>query len=142
MDHIGPFRLTKDGHLYAILLIDYSTKWVEGRAVASTDAASACSFIEDVIARHGVPKELISDNGTAYTARSFEAMCDKWGIRHVQATPVHPETNGLIERLNKTLSAVISAHVSVGQDDWDRKLPLALFAINSSRIRADEVHSV
>lgn len=111
-----------------------STKWVEVRPVASTDSAATCRFVrEDLVARHGVPKVVVTDNGTAFTAELFAKMCDELGIRHVLVTPGYPQANGLVERLNKTLKAVLAAFVNVKQDDWDDHVSMAAFTINAAR---------
>ena len=100
----------------------------------STDTASVCEFIQrDIIGRHGCPRDVISDNGTAFTSKRFDHFCRQWRIRHVLTTPYHPQANGLVERLNKTLKSVLSAYVNPAHKDWDDKVPLAAFAINSAR---------
>ena len=50
-------------------------------------------------------------------SKRFALFCQSWRIRNLFATPSHLKTNGLVERLNKTLAAVISAYVNVNHDD-------------------------
>ena len=88
IDHIGPFQPTKRGNRYLIVAVDYLTKWVEARPVPSTDAQSTCRFVrENLVARHGVPKAIVSDNGAAFTADTFRRLCESFGIRHTLVTP-------------------------------------------------------
>ncbi len=134
LDHLGPFNETKSGNRHLIVSIDYLTKWIEVQAVPSTDAEAACRFVVgSIVSRYGSPRFIVSDQGTAFTAGRFEGMCDTHGIRHILATAAHPQTNGLVERLNKTLASVLAAYVNLSHDDWDEHLPLAVFAINSAR---------
>lgn len=49
------------------------------------------------------------------------------------ANPSPPETNGLVERFNKTLATVISAYVDVNHEGWEDKVHLVAFAIKITR---------
>lgn len=93
IDHVGPFQLGKRGNRHLIVAIDYLTKWVEVRPVASTNSAAACRFVrEDLVVRHGVPKTVVTDNGTAFTADFYRRMCDELGIRHGSRYPRLPSS--------------------------------------------------
>lgn len=64
IDHTELFHTMVRGNQYIIVAIDYLTKWVEARPVSSTDAESTFRSVrEDIVARHGVPKTIVSDNG-------------------------------------------------------------------------------
>lgn len=67
IEHFGPFRTSDKGKKHLIILIDYLSRYVEGKAVKSTDSASVTRFFRRRInARHGYPSKLISDGGTAF----------------------------------------------------------------------------
>ena len=55
------------------------------------------------------------------------------------ASAEHPETNGLVERLNRSLSATLAAFVNVSHMDWDEKLSAKVFAINTAKQKTTEI---
>jgi len=62
IDLIGPLPLTKNNNRYIVVIIDYGTKWAETRAIPDAAATTIVPFLyEDIICRHGFPKEIISD---------------------------------------------------------------------------------
>ena len=62
MDIVGPLPRTKRGNLYIVVATEYLTKWPEARAIPDAKAASVVSFFyEDIICRHGCPRELLTD---------------------------------------------------------------------------------
>src|SRR3954469_23844 len=67
IDIMGPLPITLTGKRYIVVAIDHFTKWIEARALETTDAQSIASFIyDDIICRHGIPTILTSDNGTKF----------------------------------------------------------------------------
>ena len=134
IDHLGPFKKTKNGNLHLIVTIDYLTRYVEAKAVPSTDSTAVIEFLEkDLFARHGVVEKLISDSGSAFTSVEFQNYMKKKMINHILASVEHPETNGLVEKANRTITSAISAYVNLTHTDWDDQLPNALFAINTAK---------
>jgi len=51
---------------------------------------------------------LLSDNGPGYLSRQFDEYLKLVGIRHIIASPYHPETNGKIERYHRTIKGEIN----------------------------------
>ncbi|XP_045027098.1 uncharacterized protein LOC123470625 [Daphnia magna] len=103
IDHLGPLQTTDSGNKYVIVAINYLTKWMEVAAVPDTSTSHVIPFIQDnIIHRHSHPKRLVSDQGPAFSSKEFDTKLTEWRIDHIPATPEHPQTNGLCERLNKT----------------------------------------
>src|SRR5215213_11493177 len=90
-------------------------------------------FYEDIICRHGCPKELLTDQGTHFVNELLKAMCKRVGVKYRLSTTYHPQTNGLVERFNKTLCEILAKYSSEYQEDWDVFLPSALFAYRTIR---------
>lgn len=88
---------------------------------------------EEIIAKHGVPENLVSDNGTQFTSNAFKDFIDKIGIRQAKTADYHPSANGMDERLNGTLVKILRNYIDRNQMDWDRRVPWALFLYNSTR---------
>ena len=134
MDIVGPLPLTKMGNQYIIVATEYLTKWPEARALPNAKAASMASFFyEDIICRHGCPKELLTDQGTHFVNELLQAMCKRVGVKHRLSTAYHPQTNGLVERFNKTLCEILAKYSGMYKEDWDVFLPSALFAYRTIR---------
>ena len=65
MDIVGPLPKTTRGNTHIVVATEYLTKWPEARAIPNAKASSVVSFFyEDIICRHGCPKELLKDRGT------------------------------------------------------------------------------
>jgi len=93
--------LTPFGNRYVIVATDYHTKWVEARAVPDKTASTVAGFIyEDIICRHGAPKELLSDQGREFVNALVAQICELFATKHKTTRPYHPQTNGLTERFN------------------------------------------
>ena len=104
IDVIGPLDITEDGNRYIITATDYLTKWPEARAVPNADANTTAQFIfEEIICRHGAPNIILSDRGRNFIAQTVEELCKRMNIHHKLSSPYHPQTNGLVERFNRTL---------------------------------------
>src|SRR5215204_4846180 len=128
IDVVGPLDITEDGNCYIITATDYLTKWPEARAVPTADANTTAQFIfEEIICRHGAPNTILSDRGRNFIAQTVEELCKRMNIHHQLSSPYHPQTNGLVERFNRTLCETLKK-ISVNNKSWDKALPAALFA--------------
>ena len=103
LDHAGLFL----GKLY-LLIIDAHSKWIEAFIVPSTSAETSIAKLRQVFATHGIPEQIISDNGAGFTSEEFKAFTQQNGIRHNFTSPYHPASNGLAERAVQILKAGIS----------------------------------
>ena len=134
MDIVGPLPKTKNGNLYIVVATEYLTKWPEARAIPDAKASSVISFFyEDIICRHGCPKEILTDRGTHFVNEMLDSLCSKLGVKHRLSTAYHPQTNGLVERFNKTLCETLAKFANENKDDWDLYIPSALFAYRTKR---------
>ena len=103
------------GNQYAVVFIDYLTKWVEVFPTKDQTALNiARLLVEEVISRHGVPRELLSDRGAAFLSSLIQEVCKVMGLRKVNATAYHPQGDGLVERFNRTLIEMLSKTVKQG----------------------------
>jgi hypothetical protein len=85
-------------------------------------------FIKYWFKDHGLPASIISDRGSVFTSRFWEALCFHLGISRGLSTAFHPQTDGQTERQNQTLEQWLRCYVCYMQDDWVELLPLAKFA--------------
>lgn len=134
VDHLGPFKKTAEGNHHVIVCIDYLTRWIEVKAVKDTGTDAAVDFLKNnVFLQHGPPRRFISDRGPAFSSAGFAEFLHDWRVHHVMASAEHPETNGLVEKVNGTLVTTLAAFVNFEHNDWDRGLQEAAFAINTAK---------
>ena len=125
---------TQRGNRYAVVFVDYLTKWPEVFAVSDqTSATIAKLLVEEVISRHGVPSEILSDRGRAFLSGLMKEVEALMGYRKLNTTAYHPQTDGLVERYNRTLTAMLAKTVTKGGAEWDQQLPYVLFAYRASQ---------
>src|SRR3954462_176453 len=129
IDLIGPLPVTQRNNRYIIVMVDYLTKWPEAKPIPNKNAETIVShFHEEIICRHGCPKELLSDQGTEFCNLVVNALCKLHGIRHTLSSAYHPQTNGLVERFNQTLKKSLAKLAHERNTDWDLLIPSVLFA--------------
>ena len=127
------FPKSHQGKRYAVVFVDYLTKWPEVFATSDQTALTiARLLVEHIISRHGVPTELLSDRGPSFMSHLLQEVCAMMGVKQVNTTAYHPQTDGLVERFNRILTDMLSKTVEKGGRDWDVRLPYVLFAYRSS----------
>lgn len=89
-------------------------------------------FLHSIVLRHGAPAVVITDRGTAFTSALTEEIMTLTYTDHRRTTAYHPQTNGLTERLNKTIADMISMYVNDDHTNWDEVLPYVIFAYNTA----------
>lgn len=133
IDFVGPLPRTKKGNRYIIVAMDYLTKWPEARPVPAATAEETEKFIyEDIICQHGCPQIILSDRGTHFNNQVIQRLVERFQIRHLFSTPYHPQTNGLVERFNRTLCESLAKLVNQ-TDEWDTYVKPVLFAYRTSK---------
>src|SRR5256714_5222362 len=133
IDFVGPLPRTKREKKYIIVAMDYLTKWPEARAVSEATADATAQFLyEQIICQHGCPQIILSDRGTHFNNNTIKALTEKFKINHLLSTPYHPQTNGLVERFNRTLCESL-ARQSLKNNDWDLYIALTLFAYRTTK---------
>ena len=75
-----------------------------------------------------IPKVIQSDQGTEFTASIIAELTRKFNIQHQFSIPYYPQTNGIVERFNRTLTSALQKYCIEFQEDWDTNIPAALFA--------------
>ena len=96
--------------------MDYYSRYIEIRMLENTTSATVIHHIKSIFSRHGIPSMIISDNGPQYTAKEFQKFTKKWRIRHITASPFHPQANGLAEKSVQTVKKILSKAKADGQD--------------------------
>lgn len=133
IDSIGPLPKSKKGNTHIIVAIDHFTKWVEAEAIPSNNADNTARFIStNIIYRHGSPQTILTDNGKNYIAKGVTKLYESLAIHGLLTAPYHPQTNGMVERVNGTLMKILRCYAEES-DEWDEYLPAALMAYQTAR---------
>ena len=134
IDMVGPLPVTPRGNRFIIVATDYLTKWPEARPTTDQTSLTAASFLYDhIFTRHGAPKELLSDRGRTFLNQTLDELCTQWKVQQTFASTYHPQTNGLVERFNKTLAETLAKLCIRRPTDWDEMVPAALFAYRTAK---------
>ena len=133
MDVLGPLSMTARGNQYILVMSDHFTKWVEAVPMPNQRAEMvAKAFVDEVVTRHGVPTKLLTDQGRNFEVDLMKQVLSLLDVQKLRTSPYHPQTDGQVERMNRTLKGILMAYVNKDHNDWDDHLPLALFAYRSS----------
>ena len=108
-DLIGPFVPSLSGNKYVLTIIDHCTGWVEAFPLPNKSNESVWNaWATQFVPRHGVPELLITDNGQEFCAKAWVDYLKKLGVIHHRTSPVHPQSNGRVERFNRTLKEMLA----------------------------------
>lgn len=116
MDVVGGVHLADGVEVRVVTGIDDNSRFVvSAKVVARATARPVCQALLEALARHGVPEQILTDNGKVFTGRFgphgssaevlFDRVCAENGIRHLLTAPRSPTTTGKVERLHKTMRA-------------------------------------
>lgn len=120
IDVLGPLPETARGNRFILVVTDHFSKWVEAFPVSDFTAATCARvLLNDVISRFGCPYDVLSDQGRNFQSQLFAELCTLLEVRKLRTSPGHPEGNGITERFNKTLVAMIKAYLKGEDRDWD-----------------------
>jgi hypothetical protein len=133
VDIFGPLPRSRLGNRYILVVTDYFTKWAEAYPLRNQEAETVARvLVEQFICRFGVPLSLHSDQGSNFESNVFQSVCKLLGIHKTRTTAYHPQSDGLVERLNRTIQNMLSIYVREDQVDWDVHLPYVMMAYRAS----------
>ena len=114
MDVMGRVYLAGGAEVKIVTGIDDHSRFVVcAKAVLRATARPVCLALGEALRRHGVPEQILTDNGKVFTARfgrgpgpvMFDRICADNGVKHLLTKPYSPTTTGKVERLHKTMRA-------------------------------------
>ena len=106
VDFVGPFPST-DAHRfrYVLQIQDVFSRYLMLLPAEDSTAETAARLVHDRwVCTFGVPVTITSDRGPHFAAETFRAMCRRIGVRHVMGAPLHPQSQGQVERQNQLIS--------------------------------------
>nr|GEX60116.1 reverse transcriptase domain-containing protein [Tanacetum cinerariifolium] len=131
IDFMGPFPSSK-GNKYILVVVEYLSKWVEGKALLMNDAQVVVKFLKSLFSRFGTLKAIISDRGTHFCNDQFSRVMAKYGVTHRLSTAYHPQTSGQVEVTNRRLKRILKRTMGENRASWSAKLEDALWAFRTA----------
>lgn len=96
-----------------------------------TALTAAKTIVENVCLVFNIPRVIVSDNGPAFIAETFEQMLKFLGVSHVKITPYHPQSNA-VERYHRTLGQYLRAYTEDNRDYWHKCIPFFVSSYNNT----------
>ena len=133
--------LAEDAISSAVIVVDRFSRFTV--LIPCTHALSAESMFAlldaHLFAYYGLPQRIISDNGPPFSSTYWDTVLEHLGTRRGKTTVYRPETNGLVERMNRTVKDMlrtVSADLKLkGPEDIRKALPWVMWAINATENR-------
>ena len=133
IDLIGPLPVSDDGNKWIVVITNAASKYV--CAFAMPDKVSETvtrNLLVNYLLVYGFPYEVFSDQGSEFISNLNKELCSVLGITRAMASVAHPSSNGQVERKNGFLKTILKAISKPDQTNWDRMLPFAVFAMNTT----------
>lgn len=130
VDLVGPLSPpSAEGHRYILTLVDYATGFPEAVPLRQVDSTSVAEALLSIFSRVGIPREVLSDQGTQFTSQLMGELHNLLGVKPCFTTPFHPSANGRVERLHAPLKASLRKLCSEKPREWHRYVIPTLFAL-------------
>ena len=132
-DILGPLPKTKNKNQFVLVFGDYFTRWIEAVPVPNFTAKTCANVIlQHFILKFGTPLSIHSDQGQNFVSRIWKELCSMLQMKKTQTTSHRPQSNGFIERFNRTLAGMLRACRENNDEEWDQLVPLLAMAYRSS----------
>ena len=133
MDILDVCDPTPEGFRYILVIADYFSKWTEAFPMKNKCADTVADIlVEIIILRFGMPLVIHSDQGREFENGLMKSLCALLGCTKTRTAPYHPESDGMIERFNRTCLMMLSMFVNERRDNWHELLPFIMHAYRTS----------
>ena len=120
---------TTRGNRYVLVMVDCFSRWTEACPLPDKTAHSvADAFFNQVVCRFGMSSVIHSDQGREFENKIMQELCILCGSHKTRTAPYHPESDGMVERFNRTLHMMLAMFVGKNRDDWDDLIPAVMMA--------------
>ena len=118
MDLLDMSVTTTRGNRYVLVMVDCFSRWTEACPLPDKTAHSvADAFFNQVVCRFGMPSVIHSDQGREFENKIMQELCILCGSHKTRTTPYHPESDGMVERFNRTLHMMLARFAGKNRDD-------------------------
>ena len=132
IDFLGPLPIS-NGNSYIEFFGDHFTKWYEADPLPDQTAEmTGTALIEQWISRFGVPVSIHTDQCQSFESKLFQSLMHSLQIDETRTTSFHPQSNAVIERMNRTLLNILAKTIDDFQSNWTQQLPYVMMAFRTS----------
>jgi hypothetical protein len=137
LDIIGLFPVARNRYKFAIVAIEYFSRWIEAEPLGAFTSVAVQKFVwKNIICRFGVPKEFITDNGKQFDSDKFKEMCEGHNLEIRFTSVAHPQSNGAAECTNgKILEALNKRLEGAAKGKWPEEMLSVLWALRTTPTR-------
>ena len=104
------------GGKWYLLICDYSSKFPVVHGLPATSSKDVISALSSSFSVFGIPEEIISDNGSQFTAKEYQDFAARYGSRITTSSPHHPRGHGFIECQVQTIKHIFTKCAEDGSD--------------------------
>ncbi|KAL0147375.1 hypothetical protein M9458_057318 [Cirrhinus mrigala] len=90
-----------------LLCVDYFSKFPEIAKLTQIKSRHVVTALKYIFARHGIPDEVVSDNGPQFASAEFGAFAENWEFLHTTSSFGFPQSNGQSERTVQTVKNLL-----------------------------------
>ena len=90
-----------------LLIVDYYSRYIETAKLSNESSTEVISHTKSIFARHGIPQEVVSDNGPQFSSIQYKKFATEYGFLHTTSSPRFPQSNGEAERVVKTVKNLL-----------------------------------
>ena len=109
-------------------MCDYGTRYPDAFPLKSTTSRDVVEALIEMFSRTGIPDEILTDRGSNFNNELMNEFYLLLGIKSIQTSAYHPQTDGMVEKFNGTLKAGIRKYITENKGPWHKALPFILFA--------------
>jgi hypothetical protein len=134
LDLLGPFPPAQGNLKYVVVAVEYFSKLIEAKPLATITSATIHKFFwQKIVCRFGVPKAITVDNGTQFDVETFKDFCDRIGTKIHFTSVRHPESNGLVERANRIImTGIMKLIFNQSRGKWPDELIKVVWSHNTT----------
>ena len=133
IDILGELPETENGNNYILVMTDYFTKWTHAMALPDQTAQTVADrLMIEFCSVFGMPVYLHSDQGRNFESNLFKQICKLLGIEKTRSSPYRSQSDGMVERWNRTIQQMLKAFINDNRDDWDDHLSYLCMAYRAT----------
>nr|GFB21364.1 hypothetical protein [Tanacetum cinerariifolium] len=118
MDILSPLPQAFRKLKFVIVAIDYFTIWIKAKQLVRITRKDVKKFVwENIVCRFGLPRIIVTDNGTQFVNDPFKGLCEGLNINQMNTAMAYPQANGLVDRDNKSFMKGIKAREDENEDE-------------------------
>ncbi|KZS02684.1 Uncharacterized protein APZ42_000181 [Daphnia magna] len=134
MDIVCPIQESAKGYKYILVISDYASRFVFTVPMRNQTAQTIAKvLVNKIFTKYGSPEVVLTDKGTNFLSSLIQEVCKLFKVKQRRTTAYHPQTDGLVERFNRTLCDMLACYISDQPANWDKYLPFVTFAYNTAK---------